>query len=122
MSLHPLVPNHNRKANHLTTCSDLDMIGILSRDFDILQSVSDSLFNISHDSPPSAKPTLIYPSHLFPAGDRAAEAIYEKVVSSLEKLLQLERRVVNFTEEWSRAQAFTIESFKDYFAPVSCLL
>jgi hypothetical protein len=98
------------------------MIGILSRDFDILHSVSDSVFNVPHDSPPPAKPTFIYPSHLFHAEDQAAQAIYEEVVSSLERLLQVERRVVNFTEEWSRAQAFTAESFEDYFAPGSCPL
>jgi hypothetical protein len=120
--VHPLVPDYHHKADHLTTRSDLDMIGILSRDFDILQGVSDSVFNVPHDSTPPAKPTLIYPSHLFPAEDQAAEAIYEEVVSSLERLLQVERRVVNFTEEWSRTQAFTTESFEDYFAPVGCPL
>ena len=119
MSMHLLVPNYDRKADRLITRSDLDMIGILSRDFDILQSVSDSVFHTPHDSTPPVKPTLIYPSHLFPSEDQAAEAIYEEVVSSLERLLQVERRVVNFTEEWSRTQAFTEESFEDYFAPVS---
>jgi hypothetical protein len=117
--MRPPVPNYHRKADRLTFRSDLDMIGILSRNFDILHSVSDSVFNVPRDSTPLAKPTLIYPSHLFPAEDQAAQAIYEDVVSSLERLLQVERRVVNFTEEWSRTQAFTAESFEDYFAPVS---
>jgi hypothetical protein len=122
MNMHPLVPNYYHKVDRLTTCSDLDMVGILSRDFDISQGVSDLVFNVSHDSTPPAKPTLIYPSQLFPVEDQAAKAIYEEVVPSLKRLLQVEWRVVNSTEEWSRTRVFTAETFEDYFAAVNCPL
>lgn len=117
-----MAPSYNREFIRLTARRDLDMIGILSRNFDVLRGVSDSVFHAPNDSISTSfiKPTLLYPSHLFPAEDEAAEAMYEKVVCSLERLLQVRRHVVNFTEERSRTQAFTEEGFEEYFEPVSC--
>ena len=114
MSIQRMAPSYNRESVRLTARRDLDTIGILSRDFDVLRSVSDSVFHVPNDSisTPFVKPTLLYPSYLLPAEDQAAEAMYEEVVSSLERLLQVQRHVVNFTEEWSRTQAFAEEGFE----------
>jgi hypothetical protein len=64
------------------------------------------------------KITLIYPTHLFPVGDPDAQRIYDRVAAGLEHVLQVDRRAVDFAKEWATYQAFTEESYEDYFAPV----
>jgi hypothetical protein len=94
------------------------MVGFLSKDFTVLKRVSDEVANATTTGNTAALPTLIYPAHLFPVKDKAASALYEKVVVSLERVLQVTRRVVNFAEEWARISG-NKEGFYEYFAPVS---
>ena len=103
------------------------MVGFLSKDFEVLKQVTDEALDhdIARDAALSSnytgiRPTIIYPSHLFPVVDEAVNSMYEHVVSSLERMLQVERRVVNFTEEWARSRDNNnTEALEDYFAPVS---
>ncbi|KAK1828820.1 amidase signature enzyme [Podospora conica] len=110
---------------------DLDMVGFLSKNFDILKLVSDKMANgsIATDTDQDTKlarladspgpPTLIYPANLFPVTDKLAGSMYEKVFTSLEELLGVKRRVVNIPDEWARAQGpDNKEAFEEYFGPV----
>jgi len=92
--------------------SDLDSIGVLSKDFDVLARVSKSLFQATQDPATDDQPTLIYPTHLFPIEDKDVQDIYELLVSSLERALGVKRRPVNFAEEWDRAQIYTKRSLR----------
>ncbi|KAK0738669.1 amidase signature domain-containing protein [Schizothecium vesticola] len=96
---------------------DLDMVGFLSKAFDILKRVSDEVANTSTIGDTAATPTLIYPAHLFPVKNKAAGALYEKVIASLERVLKVKRHPVNFAEEWARISG-NKEGFYEYFAPV----
>ncbi|KAK0748326.1 amidase signature domain-containing protein, partial [Apiosordaria backusii] len=101
---------------------DLDSIGVLSKDFDVLARVSKSLFQTPQDLATNDQPTLIYPTHMFPIQDQGVQDIYEQVVSSLESVLGVKRRLVNLTEEWDRTQTYTNESYENYFAEASPVL
>ncbi|KAF4957903.1 hypothetical protein FGADI_2732 [Fusarium gaditjirri] len=98
--------------------SDLDAIGVLSRNLSILHTVSYHLYpdkntKATTDTPP----TLIYSSHLFPVEDARAQGIYEKAVQALEKVLGVTRSNVNFHQEWKRSHPDT-EAFTEYFEEV----
>jgi hypothetical protein len=102
---------------------DLDAIGIMSTDLQILETTAEHLLDINHltesfftDEKP---PTFLYSAHLFPVEDHHAQNIYDKVAAALEKTLGIERKVVDFNEEWKKRQTYTEEEFEDYFSPVS---
>ncbi|EJP61907.1 amidase-like protein [Beauveria bassiana ARSEF 2860] len=103
---------------------DLDAIGILSRDLGILETVSSHLYNIETVSGVAEKetfsetPMIIYPTHLFPVEDPAAQALYDKAVTALEKVLGVNRRHVNFREEWEKVHPGSDEVYEDYFQEV----
>jgi Asp-tRNA(Asn)/Glu-tRNA(Gln) amidotransferase A subunit family amidase len=102
--------------------SDLDIIGVLSRSFNVVELVSQHLFratpSITRNSTEGIRPTLIYPAHIFPVEDKTAQDMYDNVVSVLETLLNLKRQDIDFNKEWKGFQTYTEESFEDYFAPV----
>ncbi|KAK7424424.1 hypothetical protein QQX98_000389 [Neonectria punicea] len=102
---------------------DLDAIGVLSKDLAILNTVSRHLFKngssiVTDKTSPMAPPQLIYPSHLFPVEDTTAQNMYGKVVVALEKVLGVERHVVNFRDEWNKGLIDSDESFEDHFQEV----
>jgi len=94
------------------------MVGFLSKAFDTLKRVSDMVANTSTIGDTAAITKLIYPAHLFPVKNKAAGALYEKVIASLERVLKVKRYPVNFAEEWARISG-NKEGFYEYFAPVS---
>lgn len=98
----------------------MDTVGILSRDFDVVEKVSQHFYNWPHESSDLATLPLklIYPSHLFPVEDKAAQAVYDRTVEALERIMQTERVVLDFRQEWTRAQNYTTESYEKYFESV----
>ncbi|KAF4628002.1 hypothetical protein G7Y89_g10148 [Cudoniella acicularis] len=109
-------------ASGLPEGPDLHIVGVLSRNYNVLELVSKHFFHttasIIRDAAEDTHPTLIYPAHLFPVEDKAAQGIYDKTVSVLETLLNVTRCVINFNEEWKTSQTHTEESSENYFAPV----
>ncbi|KUJ06160.1 amidase signature enzyme [Mollisia scopiformis] len=74
--------------------NDLDIIGVLSRNYHVLELVSQHLFHttpsIIEDHAEDTRPTLIYPTHLFPIEDKAAQNMYDKTVSALKNTVERE--------------------------------
>lgn len=88
--------------------------------------MSSQLFQLQPHTGPSdeaapAHTKLIYPSHLFPVDDELAQEVYDKVIVALEKITRSKRVVINFRNEWKRAQNFTEEEYEEYFKEVSSL-
>ncbi|KAH8598639.1 amidase-like protein [Bisporella sp. PMI_857] len=101
---------------------DLDAIGILSKDLQLLRVVSEHFYNFSAmgmEAFNSRQPaTLLYPTHLFPVDDPAAQRLYNAVVEALEELLGVQRKIIDYNQLWKQHQTFTKEAFEDYFTPV----
>ncbi|KAJ4017872.1 hypothetical protein NW766_003943 [Fusarium irregulare] len=104
---------------------DLDAIGVLSRDLDVLSIVSHHLYKCettevnADDSLSAVNLTLIYPTHLFPAEDKEAQHLYDKTVTALEKVLNIERRSIDFSYEWEKFHPNSGQAFASYFQEVS---
>lgn len=121
-----VTPASIRKCRQFPEYSDLDAIGVLSKDLEVLSRVSSQLFRC-----PTKHPTitasltqitlgkLIYPSHLFPIEDEAAQSMYDRLVVALENITGSEKVVIDFREEWKHAQDFTKEEYEEYFKEVS---
>ncbi|KAJ3496711.1 hypothetical protein NLG97_g2457 [Lecanicillium saksenae] len=103
---------------------ELDTIGILSRDLGILETVSRHLYDIdtvleaAKSETYSPTPTILYPTHFFPVEDQAAQDLYEKTVTALEKVLGVKRRSVNLHQEWKKAHPGSDEVYEEYFQEV----
>lgn len=97
--------------------SDLDAIGVLSRNLSVLHTVSYHLYPDNIKRTLDKPLNLIYPSHLFPVEDAKAQEIYDKAVQALEKVLGVTRRNVNFYHEWKRSHPDS-EAFTEYFKEV----
>lgn len=113
-----MIPRHV-----LTPFRDLDTIGILSKDLQLLRLVAGHFYNFSKIGMQAFNahrpPTFLYPKHLFPVSDPAAQRLYDSVAEALENLLGVPRKTIDYNELWKQHQTFSTECFEDYFAPVS---
>ncbi|KAI1122992.1 amidase signature domain-containing protein [Nemania abortiva] len=98
---------------------DLDVLGLLSRDIDVLRRVAVHFYRLSPqitsvNSKNSIK--FIYPMHLFPLEDNVVQEHFNKVARAVESILGVTRSNIDFTRAWERWSLGTKGSLNDYFA------
>lgn len=101
--------------------SDLDAIEILSSKLEVVELVSRSWYGNpdlrSELTRVAEPPRLIYPLHLYPVEDKAAQNVYDSVVAALEQILGIERTAIDFRREWEKS-GNSNQAYEEYFEPV----
>lgn len=101
----------------------MDAIEILSSKLEVVELVSRSWYGNpdlrSELTRVAEPPRLIYPLHLYPVEDKAAQNVYDSVVAALEQILGIERTAIDFRREWEKS-GNSNQAYEEYFEPVRC--
>ncbi|KAJ8120657.1 hypothetical protein ONZ43_g2689 [Nemania bipapillata] len=95
---------------------DLDAVGLLSRDMDILMRVATPLYCLPSRAKSPDAPRFLYPSHLFPVQGIEVQKIFDQVARAIEFILGVDREEVDFREAWKQSRPTDGRSYDEYFA------
>ncbi|KAI0876305.1 amidase signature domain-containing protein [Hypoxylon argillaceum] len=95
---------------------DLDTVGLLSRNMDMLVRVAIPFYRLPPRATSPCSPRFIYPLHLFPLQDIEVQQMFDQVVGAIEFTLGAKREAVDFREAWKQSRPTGDKSYDEYFA------
>ncbi|KAI0416119.1 amidase signature domain-containing protein [Xylaria grammica] len=94
---------------------DLDTVGLLSRDMNILVRVAVPFYRLPSRAVLPA-PKFIYPLHLFPLQGIEVQQMFNRVAKAIEFTLGVKKEAIDFRQAWKRWRPMEDRSFDEYFA------
>lgn len=114
----------------LTGRRDLDTIGYMCRDIEVLYDVlrarfDPAAYHVPHSIPfrSSRCRRLLYPTDQFPVKSSEAQQSYDKITEAIQQCFGLTRVDINVAQKWKEySKFFTNEDFRQYFSLASTAL